>query len=290
MGQVILRDLVKQNVVVDKGGILVAKEIAERTVWDTLAVENPTHAVISAKDEAEAARKSVDQIEHIKAHITPDCVVLDCGTGYGRVAKYLLPKMYLAGYVGVDRSYEMLTLFKRWYDVSDIEQQTPLLLLNADIHTVPLRDESVDVVIVSAVYLHNHKDVVTQAVAEAFRVLKSGGTMLVYSSFPRGATMMGVQGHTYQMVLNLLGKPFKNGPVRYYSRQEVVKLFADFSELDIVPVGFAVLPKTLIFLPNFLEAWWRKGIANPVNRFLERTCPVSLKPYFAVHYDVIARR
>ena len=126
--------------------------------------------------------------------------------------------------------------------------------------------------------------------AEKAGLLKPGGTMLVYSSFPRVATLMGVQGTAYQAFLNLMGKPFKNGPVRYYSHKEVVRLYSGFSEVKFVPYGFSVLPKTLIFLPGFLEKLYRLGIANPVNKLLERVFPVSGKDLFAVHFDVVAKR
>jgi ubiquinone/menaquinone biosynthesis C-methylase UbiE len=285
-----LRALVKPQTTVEQKGIFVAKEIAERTVWDTLAVENPTHAVISAKDEAEAAKKSAAQIADIKQHVRPSDILLDLGTGYGRVAKYLLPEQILAGYIGVDSSYEMLTLFKQRYGMSDKEQKTPLLLLNADMHTLPLKNESVDVVVVSAVFLHNHKNVVEQAMAELRRVVKPGGRVLIYSSFPRAATLMGLQGLAYQALLNLMGRPFKNGPVRYYWKSEVLRLFGGFAEVEIKPVGFALLPKTIIILPGPIEKLWRLGIANPINRFLERIAPQVLKPYCAVHFDVVARK
>lgn len=273
-----------------KNGIFVSREIAERTVWDTLATENPTHAVISAEDEEAAKSKSKEQIDDIKAALDQNSVLLDYGSGYGRVAKYLLPDMTLAGYIGVDSSYEMLSLFRDRYSHTPAEQRTPLLLVNADIHTLPLKDSSVDVAIVCAVFLHNHKDVVRKAMMELQRVLKPGGKLLVYSSFPRGATLMGVQGHAYQLLLNLLGKPFKNGPVRYYGKREIAKLFEGFAEVELYPVGFGVLPKTLIFLPGPLEKLYRIGVANPINMILTKIIPTSVRPWFAVHYDVKAIR
>lgn len=285
-----LQDLLKPQVTIERDGILVAKEIAEKTVWDTLAIENPTHAVISAKDEAEAARKSTAQLTDIKNHLTGSEVLLDCGAGYGRVAKYLLPDMPLKGYIGVDSAYEMLTLFKQRYHGSVAEQQTPLLLINADMHTLPLKDGSVDAAIVSAVFLHNHKSVVEQAMREIKRVLKPGATLLVYSSFPRAVTFMGVQGLAYQALLNLIGRPFKNGPVRYYTRREVLHLFDSFTEVELKPVGYAVMPKSLIFLPNILDKVWRIAIANPLNFLLEKITPPFLKYYCAVHFDVVAKR
>jgi len=285
-----LLSLVDSHEVTDKGGIFVTKGIADKTVWDTLAVENPTHAVISAKNEADAAKKSVEQIADIKAHVQPTDIVLDYGCGYGRVAQYLLPQYPIAGYIGLDSAYDMLTLFKQRYTGSGEEQQTPLLLINGDIHTVPLKDNTIDVVVVSAVFLHNHKEVVKRSMAELKRVLKPGGTLLVYSSFPRSATLMGIQGLLYQAFLNVLGKPFKNGPVRYYRRNEIYRLLDGFAEIELRPHSFAVLPKSIIVFPRTLDTVYRLLLANPVNRFLEGITPARLKPFFAVHYDVIAKR
>ncbi|NCT01851.1 class I SAM-dependent methyltransferase [Candidatus Parcubacteria bacterium] len=285
-----LVDTLKPHSTIDREGILVAKEIADKTVWDKLALENPTHAVISAGTEAEAAKKSAIQIADIKEHVQAGDILLDLGTGYGRVAKYLLPEMPLTGYIGVDSAYAMLALFRERYSASPAEQKTPLLLINADIHTLPLQDVSVDTVIVSAVFLHNHKNVVEQAMAELKRVVKPGGTILIYSSFPRAATCMGMQGLAYQAFLNLVGRPFKNGPVRYYWRSEIMHLFDGFTEVTLKPVGYAVVPKSLIFLPKTLDKIWRVGFANPLNRALEYITPTFLKYYCAVHFDVVAKR
>ena len=285
-----LTQLLQPNETIEQGGIYIAKGIAERTVWDKHAIENPTHAVISAKDETDAREKSAEQIDDIKQYLSPTDVLLDLGAGYGRVAQYVLPDMPLTGYIACDSSYEMLSLFRERYIRSDEEQLTPTLSLNADIHTISLINNSVDVVLVCAVFLHNHKDVVQKSMQEIKRILKPGGMLLVYSSFPRAATAMGIQGIAYQALLNLLGKPFKNGPVRYYGKQEVIKLLLGFSEVTIVPHGFTVIPKSLIFLPSFIDKWWRLGIANPINLLLEKIFPMSLKPYFCVHYDVVAKR
>jgi len=285
-----LQNLCKTQDIFEKSGIYISKNIANTTVWDNLAVENPTHAVISATDEAAAASKSTDQINHLAKLVDESTVLLDYGCGYGRVAKYLLPRQPVAGYIGLDSSHAMLQLFRQRYDHTDVEQTTPLLLLNADINDSPLLDATVDVAIVAAVFLHNHKMVVQQSVRELTRVVKPGGTVVVYGSFPRLATAMGLQGQVYQMLLNLLGRPFKNGPVRYYTRREVARLFGNFARVELVPAGFSVIPKSLIFLPRFLDAFWRKGIANPLNFALERITPAAIRPYFAVHYDVIATR
>jgi ubiquinone/menaquinone biosynthesis C-methylase UbiE len=289
MSEAELFDLLEPQETIEQGGIYIAKGIAERTVWDVHALDNPTHAVISAPNDTAAKEKSKTQLEDIKQYLKTDDVLLDFGSGYGRVAELLLPQMTLHGYIGMDSSFEMLNLFRQRYIRSDEEQHTPLLLLNADIHTVPLKTASVDVAIVCAVFLHNHKDVVGKAMGELRRVLKPGGMLLVYSSFPRVATAMGIQGTLYQILLNLMGKPFKNGPVRYYSKNEILKLFKNFDEVEIHPVGFSIIPKTLIFLPCPLEKLYRLGLANPLNTLLEKITPQPLKHHFAVHLDIVAK-
>lgn len=285
-----ISQLLQPHCTIEKDGIFVTKDIANKTVWDELAKENPTHAVISAPNEAAAALKSQSQIADIRRHLAPDDVLLDYGCGYGRVAQYLLPTQTLKGYIGLDSSYNMLQLFHQRYIGSEAEQATPVLFLNADINSIPLQDTSVDKVIVCAVFLHNHKSIVDRAMQQLTRVVKPGGTVLVYSSFPRLASLMGVQGWAYQMVLNIFGRPFKNGPVRYYRAAEIKRLFADFSSVELVPVGYTLLPKTIIVLPWPLEVAYRRGLANPINSALEKITPQSLKRYFATNYDVIAKR
>jgi len=103
-----LAELLQPNRTIEHDGIHIANDIANKTVWDKLAKENPTHAVISAGDETAAAAKSATQIDSIQSHLKPTDVLLDYGCGYGRVAKYLLPQLELAGYIGLDSSYNML--------------------------------------------------------------------------------------------------------------------------------------------------------------------------------------
>jgi len=285
-----LTELLKRSAVAEKDGIFVAREIADRTVWDKLAEENPHHAVISAEDEVAAEAKSIEQISDMLNFLEPGQTLLDLGCGYGRVAQYLLPQLKLGGYIGVDSAYEMLRIFKRRYESREEEQGTPLMLVNADIHTLPLKDQSVDAMIVCAVFLHNHKSVVEAAMREVTRVLKPGGTFLVYSSFPRGATLMGLQGYTYQGLLNLLGQRLKNGPVRYYRSHEIKSLLKEFDTVELKPKGYAALPKTIVGLPQPLERIYRQGVANPLNHFLSRMTPRELERFFAVHYDVVAKR
>lgn len=274
----------------DHGGIFISSAIAGPTVWDALADEAPVHAAISAGDEQSESEKSAQQIEEIAGLVSDTTVLLDVGCGYGRIAKYLLPRKRLAGYVGVDSALTMLRLFKARHDSSQQESATPVAFVNSDIADLPLLSGSIDLAVVSAVFLHNHKSIVGITVKEIERVLKPGGRLLVYSSFPRRATMMGLQGSAYQALLNLRGTPTRNGPVRYYSKREVRNMLAGFSDVELRPVGFEVAPKSIIGLRGAPERAFRLGFSGPFNRGLEKILPNKWRAAFARHYDVRATK
>ncbi len=131
-------------------------------IWDHLAQTNPIHAAVSAKDEREEEKKTKNTLKLLIKELN-DGVILDLGCGYGRIAKYLLPHRRFAGYIGIDRSMTMLKIFLDRHMDKVQEKETALLLAVSFIDNEPLRDDSVDNVIVSAVFLHNHKDVTKYA-------------------------------------------------------------------------------------------------------------------------------
>lgn len=271
-------------------GILIGDSVAGPTVWDGFAEIAPIHAVISGEDEAAEQRKSAVQIEEIEALVSEATVLLDLGCGYGRIAKYLLPRARLAAYIGIDGSSTMLRLFKARHESSEQESATPAVFVNSDMARLPILDGSIDLVVVSAVFLHNHKSIVRSAMSEIGRVLKTGGKILVYSSFPRKATAMGIQGTAYQALLNILGTPTRNGPVRYYSKSELKELFTSFSRLRLKPTGFEVMPKSIIGLRGTAERVYRLRVSAPINRTLEKLVPAKWHAAFARHYDVLATK
>ncbi len=285
-----LAHLVQPGAAAINGNFVRAPQAAESTVWDSLANENPTHAVISSADEAAAYEKSRHQLADLQRYLSPETLLLDLGAGYGRLGKYLLPERELAGYVALDSSRAMLELCRQWYEQNAVAERTPLLLVHSDINALPLRDASVDLVVVSAVFLHNHKSITVQAMDEVRRVLKPGGRLLVYSSFPNSRSLMGVQGACYQAALNLTGKPFKNGPVRYFSRREVEHLLEGFTQVSINPHGFEAVPKRIIIFPGVLDRIYRVGFANPANQLLRRLLQARWQTPFAAYHDVSAMR
>ena len=275
--------------IVEKSGIHISKHIANHTMWDKLAAANPEEPlagyVVDVTDETTAA-----QVADIKSHVQATDTVLDFGCGYGRLALPLLTQLPMAGYIALDSSHEMLKLAKARYDKLAVEPTTPLLFLNADINQPPLQKDAIDVVVVALVFRHNHKSVVKQSIHELARVVKPGGKVVVYAGFPRVGSLSGIAGQLYQISLNLFGRPFKNGPVRYYTRREIKRLFADFARVELIPVGYSVLPHALSVLPVPLQRFWQTFIANPINSLLQKLTPAPLRPYFATHIDVVATR
>ena len=189
-----------------------------------------------------ARKKSLPQIQELKETSLAG-VFLDLGCGYGRIAQYLLPQRTFLRYIGLDSSLEMLKIFRNRYKDNLVEQTTPLSLVLSDIDTLPLEDNSVDTVVVAAVFLHNHKSITKKSIVEVSRVLKPGGKLFVYSSFPNKFSLMGLQGIIYQFGLDFFGHSHKNGPVRYYGKKEIRLMLQDFSDIENETARFCGVPK-----------------------------------------------
>ncbi len=256
--------------------------------WNELAKEDAVHAAISATSEEQERKKGAEAIELIRQNLTHESVLLDVGCGYGRVAKYLLPTFPLAGYVGVDSSRVMLTKFFERYERSSEEQKTPLTLVHGDIQNLPLKDNSVDCAIVSAVFLHNPKEITQTTITEIRRVLKPGGKLVIVSSFPNVLSLTGLQGSLYLAYLHLTGQGDKNGPVRYFYPGEVRRLLKDFQSTTIIPAGFSFIPKTLLGAPAFLQAKHEAWIYRPVQNWLKAHAPAGFLRFFCAHHDTVS--
>src|ERR1700737_3307911 len=129
-----------------------------RERWSADAAVDPIHAALATTGVDAERAKSPPGIEFLLDHAM-DGVLLDLGCGYGRLAKYLLPLRAFDCYVGIDGSMTMLQLFRERYHSSELERNTPLLLMHGSIDDVKLADASVDTVVIAAVLLHNPKQV-----------------------------------------------------------------------------------------------------------------------------------
>ena len=257
--------------------------------WDDWAGRNPIDAAISQDDERGEVKKVSYEYDTVLAEC-PGGVFLDLGCGYGRIAKYVLPKRAYDGYVGVDNSAVMLKAFEERYLARPEERRTPLALVKCGIDALPFKDASVDAVFTSAVWIHNPKDIVRRSVAECLRVLKPGGKLIVFSSFLNRANPANWQERLYSnVVLPLLGRTRRNGPVRTYGEAEVRALFSAFKKTDIRRFGCRLLPNRLQILPLQVNLWTWKQIAVPFNRLVCRLLGRHADR-LCLHFDVVAEK
>jgi len=261
---------------------------SDPTVWDGMAGTDPVHAAVSAEDDAAEARKS-ERVVEVLARELPEGVVADLGCGYGRIAKYLLPRRRFAAYVGVDSSATMLTLFDRRYQGRPEERKTPLVLVKSGIDRLPLEDASVDAVFSCAVLLHNPKSATRAAIAEMHRVLKPGGKVVIVDSFPARSSLVGLFGTGYHLVYGLRGLSQSNGPVRYFGRREVAGMFSAFREARVAPTGLVTIPKSYPFLGGLNRAY-RRAVYAPVDRLLRGILPEGAGRWSPQYFDVVAQK
>ncbi|HEX7776686.1 MAG TPA: class I SAM-dependent methyltransferase, partial [Parvibaculum sp.] len=102
---------------------------------------------------------------------------VDLGTGTGRMLELIGPRTQTS--LGIDLSPEMLAFARATLEQSGVEHCS---LRQGDLYDLPLQDEAADLVTLHQV-LH-YLDDPAAAVAEAARVLKSGGRLLIADFAP----------------------------------------------------------------------------------------------------------
>lgn len=132
---------------------------AHAEAWDTI---RSLHVPESAVEKAIAAALA-DR---------PLGTLLDIGTGTGRMIELLGPGAAQA--LGVDRSSEMLRVARVKLDKAGIADAS---LRQADMYALPLPESSADSIIIHQVLHYAHTP--AAAIAEAARVLRPGGRLLV---------------------------------------------------------------------------------------------------------------
>ncbi len=184
----------------------------------------------------------------------------------------------------------MLGKFYERYLKNGDEQRTPLVLVNSNISFIPLKDNCIDVALVSAVFLHNHKSVIKKSVDEIFRVLKPGGKLITFGCFPNKYTLTGLQGLLPILFLKLTKQSERNGPLRYYTKKEVLSVFKSFKEIKMRYSDFSLFPKTLLIFPYFINVFYRRIFFNMINNFLEKLLSKKTKNALCTYFDVTATK
>jgi ubiquinone/menaquinone biosynthesis C-methylase UbiE len=291
IAQVYMNEAVKFNRPMTKISQLIFARVDDASSlanWDRLASIDPIHAAIAKADERSEERVSSAAIETILREC-PAGTVLDLGCGYGRLAKYLLPRRTYGHYVGLDDSAEMLKLFEQRRLARTEEGATPVTLVKGKIGDLPFPDASFDHVVISDVWLHNPKSVARASIEEVRRVLKPGGKILSFSNFMNAGNPAVWQETFYsRIILPLLGRSDANGPVRTYARSEVASLFRDFGAVRILAPRRRFVPIHLLCLPLTLNLWTWKQLAVRINRWLDSRLGPERGAMFSLYHDVIA--
>ena len=196
--------------------------------------------------------------------------VLEIGPGYGRIPLYLARERDASwsDYVGVDISAGMLQRLLNYRDRYDVVPDGRVHLICASAEELPVEDDSVDVALSSAVFLHMGKGFVACALGEVARTLKPGGTFLFDVSFPNAFNPPSLLPRL---------KPRRLRPpnfMKYWRRDEIERLLVE-SGLAAKAGGYTVEPGSYAMLPKRLGP-----IAVPLARRANRaaeSAPASLQ-------------
>lgn len=173
-----------------------------------------------------------------------DKSLLDAGCGYGRLSISLLKKYSNICIVGVDASQVMLNKFAEFVNQYKFQDRT--LLYKGNLSTLPIKSNTFDLVISASVLLHLPRQEAKVIIEELLRILKPGGKAIFIASFPNLYNPEGFFYHLYEKVKSLK-YPDHNGPVRFYSRKEVTRLFFEWGNLKIRSDSMIVVPKEILF-------------------------------------------
>ena len=177
--------------------------------------------------------------------------VLEIGAGYGRIPLYLANSRGAtwSSYYAIDISENMLRELVKYDERFGRNPEANLNAICVSADSLPLEDDSVDLAITSAVFLHMGKSFVERAVAEIARTLKPGGQFVFDVSFPNARNPASF--HSRLKPRRLRAPNF----MKYWTREEVDSLLnasglaAKAGATTIEPAGYTLLPKRVGPLP-----------------------------------------
>lgn len=152
--------------------------------------------------------------------------ILEVGCGYGRVPLHLSKDKGLVcqKYYGIDISETLLRRLLKFKQEYNFFPEAEFNIICNSAETLPLPDNSIDLVISNCVFMHIAEPQLKQVLAEIARVLKPGGSFVFNHSFHNKACPAHLV-HNWVRNLNVLGK----NPVylRQYSAQEISAMIAE---------------------------------------------------------------
>jgi arsenite methyltransferase len=209
--------------------------------------------------------------------------VLEIGAGYGRIPLYLanVRRCTWSTYCAVDISENMLRRFVEYDDRYGRNPDAVLHPIRASADALPVENDSVDLAVTSAVFLHMGKSFVARTVEEIARTLKPGGAFVFDVSFPNA-------GNPLSWPPRL--KPQRLRPphfMKYWRRDEVERLLVDSGlaakagSYTIEPADFRVLPKRVGVVPI--------PLAERVNAAVGPS-PRRLRDVLGIRFDAYSTR
>jgi ubiquinone/menaquinone biosynthesis C-methylase UbiE len=248
---------------------------AER-VWSKVAEANPINAAAATMDTNPFA-KYPEWVRPLFA--TGAMTMLDAGCGYGRVSIPLLEANSELKCVGVDASPVMLKRFVELAKDHGVDDRVELYCGNLD--SLPFPDAYFQAALSCGVLLHLPKNDVPPVLDELRRVLATNARLVLHGSFPNALNPEGIGE-----VRNNFRRA-ANGPVRVYTRREVMTLLGGFAAVDVHAHQVTVLPRSIgPFRMPFA------GLSRRVNAYCSRTFADSFRNagWLVSHHDVVAIR
>ncbi|MDC0255645.1 class I SAM-dependent methyltransferase [Bacteriovoracales bacterium] len=179
--------------------------------------------------------------------------ILEFGPGYGRIPLYLSKKKDVQCnlYTGIDISINMLKKLDSYFDKYDTFPNRKLI--RQENTSLPVENDSVDLIISSAVFLHMNKESVIFTLKELNRVAKKGCEVHFIGSFPN---FYGLGSFPSNFISFFKGK--KTNYMKFYSLSEVQDLLKEHFDkisFDISVSDFSVFhrkfPKAIPFNKKF---------------------------------------
>lgn len=193
--------------------------------------------------------------------------ILEIGSGYGRAPLHLSKAKNLRceKYYGIDISEPLLRRLIKVKQEYNFFPEAEFNLICTSAETLPLEDNSIDLVISNCVFMHIPDAQLRSLLADISRVLKPGGIFVFNHSFHNKSCPSHII-HNFIRRLN----PFVRNPVylKQYSSAEIEEMLATAGmkakcpEYIVEPTAeYAILPETIKGIPV--------PFANAINRSLK---------------------
>ena len=173
-------------------------------------------------------------VDEIKLVREPERI-LDLGCGFGKTTFSLKRRWPNAEVEGLDLSIPCLKLARK---MATARGQS-INWCHADIERLPIEDNSVDLAVVTMVFHEMPEDAIQQSFAEAFRVLRPGGTLITLEN-------------------RLIGDAFRDTLLKWYSELIDEPYWEPFRHIQLTAMA-----KAVGFTKSRLKKWYIAGTDGP---------------------------